>query len=309
MIDDDPTAVAVLRSFNRIYTRRLGFLNDKLDNSAFALTDARVLYELVHNPGCIAADIARLLGLDPAQLSRILKRFMDEGLLERAGKGRNRPLAVTPAGHAAFAELKAKTESAIGELLTSIPPTARARMIACARTMSNALEGRVTLVSPGSPITLRNLRIGDIGWITHRQACLYHEEYGWDVTYEALAADILAGFVKTFDPAREAAWIAEQEGNILGSVFLMRDKDEDTARLRLLYVEPTARGVGLGRRLVEVCIAEARAMRYRQLTLWTNSVLTSARKIYEAAGFELTDQEPHHSFGADLVGQTWMLTL
>jgi DNA-binding MarR family transcriptional regulator len=296
--------VAALRAFNRLYTRRLGLLNARLDGSPFALTEARVLYELAHSPGCIAADIGRTLGLDRAQLSRILKRFEHLGLLAAQPAGRTRVLQLTRAGLAAFDQVQRNTEAAVGRLLAHLAPPARARLIAGATIMGEALSDRGE-----APAVFRDLELGDLGWIARRQAQLYAEEYGFDISYEAVAAEILAAFVKERDPAREQAWIAELRGEIAGSIFLMQETDPEVGRLRLLYVEPWARGAGLGARLVDACVERASAVGYRRLVLWTQSILEPARRIYQAAGFRLGEAAPNRAFGRDLVSETWTLEL
>jgi DNA-binding MarR family transcriptional regulator/GNAT superfamily N-acetyltransferase len=301
--DDD---VAALRAFNRAYTRRLGLLNAHYDRSPFSLSEARVLYELAHRSDPTSADIMRALDLDRAQLSRTLKRFADRGLVEMrpgAGDARHRLLALTAAGQAAYAELEGNTKGAVGALLDGLSPARRTRLLAAAR----AIE-QVFAETPAA-VTLRDPKPGDLGWIVHRQAALYAAEYGWNSDYEALAVRILADFVDGFDPAGEAAWIAEQDGRIVGSIFLVHGAEPDLGKLRLLYVEPDARGSGVGAMLVAACVERARAVGYRRLDLWTNSVLTAARRIYERAGFVLVDEAPHRSFGHDLVGQTWSLDL
>jgi DNA-binding MarR family transcriptional regulator/GNAT superfamily N-acetyltransferase len=297
--------VSRLRSFNRRYTEVLGLLNERLDGSAFSLSEARVLYELAHGHEQTAADIARRLRLDPGQLSRILRDFEKQGLL--AGEAspdhaRHRLLSLRAPGREAFAELDRQTEAAIGALLGRFDPHRRARLVELATRLEGVLAGGE------QPVVNRAPRTGDIGWITHRQAVLYHEEYGWDWTYEALVASILGEFVAEFDPARDDAWIAELGGEAVGSIFL-KGGEAGTAKLRLLYVEPSARGRGIGAALVRLCVERGRALGYARLELWTNSVLASARRIYEGAGFELVAEEPHHSFGQDLVGQTWALEL
>jgi N-acetylglutamate synthase-like GNAT family acetyltransferase len=191
-------------------------------------------------------------------------------------------------------------------LLEPIDSRARNRLVEAMRDIRAALDGRE---AKEADISLRGLKAGDVGWIIHRQTLLYHEEYGWDWTYEGLASRILGAFVAEFDPAREDGWVAERGGAIVGSIFLMKSDEPKVAKLRLLYVEPAARGAGLGRRLVETCIARARELGYRELTLWTNDILVAARHIYQAAGFRLISEAPHHSFGHDLVGQTWTLDL
>ncbi|HSI19480.1 MAG TPA: helix-turn-helix domain-containing GNAT family N-acetyltransferase [Sphingomonas sp.] len=285
-------------------------MSARLDDSAFSLTEARILYELAHRDDATAADIGRLLGLDRGQLSRTLKSFRQRGLIgQRASPthAKHQLLALTAQGRAAFAELDAATRNSVGALLGDLPPERRQRLLQAASAITDIFESEGTDAT--SRVVLRDLLVGDVGWITHRQAILYAEEYGWDISYEGLVAEILAGFVKSRDAARERAWIAEVDGAIAGSIFLMRSSQPDIARLRLLYVEPSARGLCIGRKLVGACIQQARDAGYRTLELWTNSVLVSARRIYEAAGFQLQAEEAHHSFGKDLVGQTWALDL
>ncbi len=312
MHDPDAAAseVALLRRFNRLYTEHLGLLNGRLDGSPFSLTEARVLYELAHRPGVTAAEIARLLSLDPAQLSRLLARFKKQGLIVTTvspDHSKRRQISLTERGSRTFSELQAATNAAVARRLGEFTPADRRRLLSAAGKFADTLERSKDKTM--QPFHLRAPRPGDIGWVLHRQAVLYAEEYGWDWTYEALAAKILADFIERFDPAREKAWIAELEGEIVGSIFLKASEDAGVAKLRLLYVEPSARGRGIGRALVDACIDQARAFSYRRLELWTNSVLVSARRIYEAAGFELTEEAPHHSFGKDLVGQIWSLGL
>ena len=297
--------IAALRAFNRLYTRRLGLLNARLDDSPFSLTEARVLYELAHRDDPTAAELTRALDLDPAQMSRTLKRFEARGLAEtfdHPGGGRSRPIRLTATGRETFASLNRNTEEAIGALLKTLPEGKRRSLLAATAAIGQVFE-------PSVGIVLRDMRPGDLGWITHRQAVLYAEEYGWTQDYEALVAQILSDFVRTFDPAREAAWVAEADGRIVGSIFLVKGDQPGVGKLRLLYVEPDTRGAGVGATLVAACIERARAVGYDTLVLWTNSVLTAARKIYERAGFTLVEETPHHSFGHDLVGQTWSLDL
>jgi DNA-binding MarR family transcriptional regulator/GNAT superfamily N-acetyltransferase len=299
--------IAALRAFNRIYTHRLGLLNARLDDSPFTLSEARVLYELAHRDQPTAAEIGRALDLDRAQISRTLKRFADRGLLrarEDPQHARQQLLSLTAAGRKAFAMLEAGTRHAVGALLEALPSARRARLLAAA---NDIVE--VFATEPARAVVLRDPRPGDLGWIIHRQAVLYAEEYGWDGGYEALIVRILADFRSSFDPAREAAWIAEADGRVVGSIFLVRGDAPGTGKLRLLYVEPDTRGMGVGKMLVDACIARARDVGYERLVLWTNSVLTSARRLYERAGFVLTEEKPHHSFGKDLLGQTWSLDL
>lgn len=298
-----------VRSFNRFYTREIGLLDAHLPAGDFTLAEARVLYELAQAEGRTAAEIGRGLRMDRAHLSRILARFRARGLLRSRVSpehGKHLLLALTEAGRAAFALLEQGTRNQMEAILAPLDGEGRGRLVASMQAIRAVLgEGR----APAAAVRLRGLRPGDLGWITHRQAVLYHREYGWDWTYEGLVSGILAGFVAGHDPVREDAWVAERAGVILGSVFLMQGEDPTVAKLRLLYVEPEARGLGVGRRLVAACIDRARALGYRRLTLWTNDVLVAARRIYQAAGFQLVDQAPHHSFGHDLMGQTWTLDL
>ncbi|HWL71491.1 MAG TPA: bifunctional helix-turn-helix transcriptional regulator/GNAT family N-acetyltransferase [Geminicoccus sp.] len=301
----DQDQVAAVRGFNRFYTRQIGLLDEGLHQSKFSLTECRVLYELAQHDGQSAAGLGRELGLDAGYLSRILKRFEAQGLISRTpapGDARQAVLRLTPQGRAAYRPLDRASQQEVAAMLARLPRSERRRLVEAMTTVHRVLAGI------RAEVVLREHRPGDIGWIIHRQARLYAEEYGWDATYEALAAEIAGAFVRSLDPDRERCWIAEQAGEIVGSVFLMRQTDA-VAQLRLLYVEPRARGSGLGRHLVATCIACARAMGYRVLTLWTNDCLVAARRIYEEAGFRLVREEPHHSFGKDLVGQTWELAL
>lgn len=299
--------VATLRAFNRTYTARLGLLEPRLDKSPFTLSEARILYEVAKREAPTAAEIARTLHLDPAQVSRTLKRFAERGLVETRedpSHARLQLLSLTDAGRAAFAALEQNTRVAITTLLDELPAGQRRRLIAAAETIT-----RIFGEAAEQPPTLRSLRPGDLGLVTARQAILYAGEYGWNQDYEALVARILADFHTGFDPARDDAWIAEMQGRMVGSVFLVHGEAAGVGKLRLLYVEPDARGAGVGRMLVDACIARARSLGYERLDLWTNSVLSAARRIYERAGFVLTDETPHHSFGKDLIGQTWSLRL
>ena len=300
-----------VRSFNRFYTREIGLLNRRLPATDLSLPEARVLYEMAHAPegGRTAAEIGRVLRMDKAHVSRILARFR----ARRLAQGRVSPkhgkqimLTLTEAGRKTFAAAEAAARAQVDALLLPVDERARERLAEAMRDIRAALEDRE---AEDTGVCLRPLKPGDVGWIIHRQAVLYNQEYGWDWTYEGLASRILGDFVAEFDPSREDGWVAERRGAIAGSIFLMKSGDPAVAKLRLLYVEPSARGVGLGRALVDTCIARARELGYRELTLWTNDVLVSARRIYQAAGFRLVSEAPHHSFGHDLVGQTWTLDL
>jgi len=300
--------IDAVRAFNRFYTRQIGLLDEGLLQSAFSLTEARVLYELAHRDGLTATDLERDLGLDAGYVSRLLKKFERDDLISRStlvSDARQSSIALTPAGRNAFAPLNKGSHDQVAALLDRLPASEQDRLVKSMRTVQALLDESA---EPKIPYLLRPLQIGDIGWITGRQGLLYAQDYGWDETYEALVAEILAAFVKSFDPKWERSWIAERDGEVVGSVFVVR-KSPEVAKLRLLYVEPSARGLGIGARLVDECIAFARAKGYKTLTLWTNDILGSARRIYQAAGFKLIDEERHHSFGKDLVGQTWDLDL
>ncbi|MER9631694.1 MULTISPECIES: helix-turn-helix domain-containing GNAT family N-acetyltransferase [unclassified Mesorhizobium] len=300
--------IDAVRAFNRFYTRQIGLLDEGLLKSTFSLTEARVLYELAHRDGLTATDLARDLGLDAGYLSRLLKKFEERDLVERAtieADARRSSIALTKAGRQAFAPLNQGSHDQVAALLERLSVAEQDRLVKAMQTVQRLLGGSA---EPKIPYMLRPLQVGDIGWIIHRQGLLYAQEYSWDETYEALVAEILGAFVKSFDPKWERSWIAEREGEVVGSVFVVRQSDA-VAKLRLLYVEPSARGLGIGKRLVEECVGFCRARGYRTLTLWTNDVLAAARHIYEAAGFKLSNEERHHSFGKDLVGQNWNLEL
>jgi DNA-binding MarR family transcriptional regulator/GNAT superfamily N-acetyltransferase len=300
--------VAAVRRFSRFYTRQLGLLDEGLLKSAFSLTEARVLYELATRPKLTASELSRDLGIDPGYLSRVLKDFERRGFVTRSASpddGRLALLQLTEAGRAAFEPLDSASRLQVFAMIGRLMPAEAARLVQAMHTVEH-LMGEA--VASQDPVILRRHRLGDIGWIAHRQAVLYAEEYGWDGSYEVLAAEILAGIVRNFDPEWERSWIAEREGAVIGSVFVVRGS-ETVAKLRLLYVEPSARGLGLGRRLVDACIGFSRERGYRTLSLWTNDVLLPARRIYQAAGFTCVARKPHHSFGQDLVGETWELTL
>ncbi|MGF9757345.1 bifunctional helix-turn-helix transcriptional regulator/GNAT family N-acetyltransferase [Microvirga sp. 0TCS3.31] len=295
-----------IRGFNRFYTRHIGLLNEGLLESEYSLTEVRILYELAHRGPMTAAALCQDLGLDPGYLSRILKKFESRDLLQKSRSEEDQRqvfLSLTNAGRAAFQPLNQASADQIGAMLSKLSTAEQERLVQAMSIVERLIGG-----SPEVPYTLRPHRVGDIGWIAHRQGILYAQEYGWDETFEALVAEIAAAFVRSFDPERERCWVAERNDETIGSVFLVRHSD-DVAKLRLLYVEPSARGLGLGRRLVNECIAFAKAKGYRTLTLWTNDVLVAARGIYQATGFRLVRQEAHHSFGKDLIGQTWDLDL
>ncbi len=302
-------AVDEFRSFNRFFTREIGLLDKHLLASDYTLAEGRVLYELANNGEQTAADIGRSLHMDKAHLSRIVSRFEKRKLVRvRASSthGRQRLITLTPAGQEVFSGLNLRSQLQMEQILAPLDDDARRRLVSSMRQIRNLIDAENHVPDT---VTYRGLQPGDLGWVIHRQAVLYYQEYGLDWTYEALVAEILSKFVTNFNPEREAAWIAEYAGSIAGSIFLVQSEDPEVAKLRLLYVEPSARGLGIGRTLVASCVGRARELGYRQIKLWTNDVLVSARRIYEAAGFRLVDQEKHHSFGQDLVGQTWVLDL
>jgi DNA-binding MarR family transcriptional regulator/GNAT superfamily N-acetyltransferase len=300
--------IAAVRRFTRFYTRQIGLLREGLHASPFSLTQARVLYELANRSPATAADVARDLGLDAGYLSRILRGFAQRGLLDRTrsqNDGRESHLALTPAGREAFAPLDRGSHDEVAAMLAPLSEGAQARLVEAMATVEQLLGGR-SKAAP--PYLLRPHQVGDMGWVVGRHGALYAQEYNWNIEFEALVAEIVAAFIKNFDPRRERCWIAEVDGASVGSVFLVKQSDE-IGKLRLLLVEPQARGMGIGARLVAECIRFAGLCGYRTLTLWTNDVLVAARRIYQAAGFRLVQEEKHHSFGHDLVGQNWELDL
>lgn len=301
-------SVGRVREFNRFYTRTIGVLNETLTQSEFTLAESRVLYELGHRASPNAVDIARDLLLDPAYLARILRRFRDAGLVKAHADGedrRRRRLELTARGRAALDALQARSEQQIEALLAPLDALHRENMVDAMARITETLQGDA---EPDVPVVLRPHRPGDIGWVISREASLYTEEYGWNIEFEAMVAQICADFLRNFQPGREFCWIAERGGERLGAIFLVR-QDDEVAKLRLLHVESAARGRGVGRMLVERCVQQARDSGYRRLTLWTNSILTEARRIYERVGFQLVSEEAHHSFGVDLTGQYWELEL
>ena len=311
MVEDVGTAeIAAVRRFTRFFTGWSGLLEESLLRSGYTLAEARVLYELAQRPAAQASALATELRMDPGYLSRILKGFEAAGLLRREPSpedGRRQDLRLTTAGHAAFAPLDRGSEAEVGRQLARLSGSERSDLGAATATLERLL-GEVRAEEGPDAVRLRDPEVGDLGWIVHRQAVLYGREYGFDSGYEGLISEIVGQFVRDFDPAGERCWVAERHGRVVGSVFAVRASDE-VAKLRLLYVEPEARGLGIGRRLVEACIAFSRAAGYRFLTLWTNDILVAALRLYREAGFVLEASEPHHSFGRDMVGQTWTLTL
>jgi DNA-binding MarR family transcriptional regulator/GNAT superfamily N-acetyltransferase len=303
----DPADVKLLRAFNRTYTQRISVLEPYL-GSAMSLTEVRILYELAHQGPCAAADLARELALDAGYLSRVLRQFTQQGWI--AGEphpddARRKQLALTPAGWAAFEPLQQRSREQIADLLATLAPGPRAQLVAALRTAHGLLA---PVHTPARTALLRDVRPGDMGWVVQQHGALYASEFGWNSEFEALVAEIAAGMIRTHDPAWERGWIAELDGERVGSVFVVR-KSATEAQLRLLILSPGARGLGLGGCLTDECIAFARAKGYAKLVLWTNANLLAARAIYAQRGFELLSSEAHHSFGHDLVGEQWALTL
>lgn len=290
-----------VRRFNRYYTRQIGVLHEHLLNSKFSLTEVRILYELAHRSELTAADLCRELGLNAGYLSRVVAGFQKKGLLVKTRSptdARTFQLELTGQGRATFAPLNDASRREVIAMLERLSEPAQQQLVDAMDQIRQLLGGS------SANYLLRDPRPGDMGWIVHRHGALYAQEYGWNMEFEALVAEIVAKYVKEHDPAGERCWIAEKDGKVVGSAFVVRH-DAETAKLRLLYVEAAARGLGIGRRLVDECLRFARQAGYTRMVLWTNSVLVDARRIYERAGFRLIEEAPHHSFGKDLVGETW----
>jgi len=306
--------IDTVRRFNRFYTQRIGVLREGLYDSAYSLAEVRALYELAHAAAPITAtDLAQTLTIDAGYLSRMLRGFEANGLIRKARSktdGRQFHLTLTSAGRKAFAPLERASRDEIAALLAPLSAKTQHVIVDAMATIESLLDAAPRAVAPDAkpPFILRPHRPGDIGWVVARHGALYAQEYGWDDTFEGLVAEIAAKFLKRFDPKFERCWIAERDGENVGSIFLVR-RSPTVAQLRLLLVEPSARGLGIGRRLIAECIAFARAAGYRKIMLWTNGGLDAARHLYEAEGFRLTHEEHHRSFGKDLVGQTFELKL
>lgn len=299
-----------MRRFNRFYTHKIGLLEGSKLYEPFSLAETRVLYELNYRDRVTASDLVRDLGIDAGYLSRMLRGFEKQGLITRkAAKedARQSVLTLTAAGRRAFAPQEDVSRRLLSPLLERLAPDDRARLVGAMDTITQLLSEESRAAKPG--FSLRPHRAGDIGWMIQKHGELYSAEYGWDSSFEALAAEVGAQFLRGFDPASENAWIAELEnGERVGCVFLIR-KSATVAKLRVLIVDPKARGLGVGKALVNACIDFARAKGYRKITLWTNSILLAARGIYEKTGFKLVKSEPHESFGQTLTGETWELKL
>lgn len=300
--------VAAVRSFNRFYTRRIGVLREGLLDSPFPLTEARVIYELAHCTEATAAELCRVLAIDAGYISRILRRFLNRGLVKQRRSevdGRQLMISLTESGRDAFALLNDRSEKENAALLEGLTHAQQQRLLSAMSTIEALLSAETI---PPTTVVLRQHEPGDMGWVVQRHGALYTEEYGWDDSFEALVARVTADFIDNFNQRRERCWIAEVDGEIVGSIFVVR-KTKTIAKLRLMIVEPSARGRGIGRRLVDEAIRFASRAGYRRMTLWTMNVLLPARHIYESAGFELVAEEPGRSFGQDLVSETWELDL
>jgi DNA-binding MarR family transcriptional regulator/N-acetylglutamate synthase-like GNAT family acetyltransferase len=300
-----PAQVEAVRRFSRFYTREIGLLEEGFLHTPFSLPEGRVIYEVAQHDGVTATELAAALSLDGGYLSRLLGNLRRKGIVRRTRSEEDRRrivLTLTERGREAFRTLDEASRQEIRALLERLSEPDRARLVDALTTVRTLLGDEP---AGGVPYILRDPGPGDLGWVVQRHASLYAEEYGWDETFEALVAEIVARFVRNFDPKRERCWIAEREGVNVGCVFTVA-KSKTVAQLRCLLVDPSARGLGIGTRLVRECIRFARSRGYRKMTLWTNDILVSARRIYEAEGFHLVHQGPHEAFGKDdLVEQTW----
>jgi DNA-binding MarR family transcriptional regulator/N-acetylglutamate synthase-like GNAT family acetyltransferase len=303
-----PAGIEAVRRFNRFYTRRIGVLDEALLGSGLALAEVRVLWEIGHAPGCAASALADRLALDSGYLSRILRGFRARGWVEATASdedARQRRLTLTAKGRRGLEPLERRSNAQVAAMLAELGPARRERLVEAMRSIQ-------ALLDPAEPVawpyTLREPRPGDFGWVVERHGAVYAREYGWDTTFEGLVAEIVAKYLRRHDPARARAWIAEREGDRIGCVFLV-GQSRRVAQLRLLFVEPSARGLGVGSQLVDECIRFARAARYGRIVLWTQSILTSARSIYARKGFRIVASEKHRSFGAELAGENWALEL
>jgi DNA-binding MarR family transcriptional regulator/N-acetylglutamate synthase-like GNAT family acetyltransferase len=304
--------ISAIRRFNRFYTRAIGVLQESWAGGPFSLTESRVLYELAHNEKPTATLVRNRLDLDPGYLSRILAAFQKRGLIEKTpsqGDGRQTLLALSPDGRHQFTPLETRTNQHVGDMLDKLSENQQRDLVGAMQAIEKLLAPAGD-AQPGAKdcYVLRPHQPGDMGWIVHRQGVLYAQEYGYDEQFEALVAEIVAKFIQHFDPKRERCWIAEKDGEVVGSVFLVT-QSKQVAKLRLLYVEPAARGLGIGSRLVAECVRFARQAGYKKIVLWTQSELDAARHIYKRAGFRVIEKKPHHSFAKDLVAETWELAL
>jgi DNA-binding MarR family transcriptional regulator/N-acetylglutamate synthase-like GNAT family acetyltransferase len=300
--------IEAVRRFNRFYTQQIGVLQERLLRSPFSLAEARLIYELAHRGKTTATELSSQLGLDAGYLSRLLQSLKGRGLINRQvsrADGRQNLLSLNEKGKKAFATIHVRSRNEIRGMLNPLSRLDQNRLVKAMNTIEELLGAPP---EEKAPYLLRPHQPGDMGWVVHRHGVIYSEEYRWDEQFEALVAGIVSKFIQKFNPKKERCWIAEKDGEIVGCVFLVRQSNR-TAKLRLLLVEPKARGLGIGSRLVDECVRFARHAGYRKMVLWTNHVLQGARHIYEKAGFRLVHEEPHHSFGHDLIGETWELVL
>ena len=300
--------IKAIRHFNRFYTRQIGVLNQGLLDSPYSLTEARVLYELAQKETCTATELGSELNLDMGYLSRMLASFQKKGLVQKEVSlkdGRQSLLRLRPAGQEAFALLNQRSSQEIKGMLSTLSAPEQEQLVKAMRTIEALLNPQA---QERPAVVIRPLQPGDMGWVVSRHGALYAQEYNWDISFEGFVAQIAADYLKNLDPQKERGWIAEVNGENAGCVFIVKKSDE-AAKLRMLLVDPSARGLGIGKRLVEECIRFARQRGYRKMTLWTNSCLLAARHIYQQAGFQLTESEAYHDFGQDLVGETWDLDL
>ena len=305
---DQAACAEAMRRFSRFYTRRIGVLHEGYNGSEFSLTEARIVYELAHLEVATASDLVKSLELNPGYLSRVLKSFEERGLIRRdvaPNDARQQLISLTEAGQQKFAALNARSRNDMLRLLGDLTSRQQERLIAAMNEIEALLSAEP---EKGASYILRPHQPGDLGWAVQQHGLLYAEQYSWDETFEALAAEVSAKFLREFDPKWERSWIAEKDGENVGCVFLVRQSD-DVAKLRMLLVHPKARGLGIGKRLVEECVRFARGRGYKKVTLWTNDVLTTARHIYQQTGFKLVAEERHKSFGHHMVGETWELEL
>jgi DNA-binding MarR family transcriptional regulator/GNAT superfamily N-acetyltransferase len=306
----NPVRIEALRAFNRFYTRRIGVLGEGYLDSDFSLTDARIFYELASRDRPTASEIAEVLGIDRGYLSRTLRNFTKRGFLttQRGEDRRHLHLGLTAAGKKAFAPLDRGAREISGTILEALSDSAQERLVDAMQTIRETLGDQDLSSEDKEPFTLRPHRPGDMGWVVHRHGVLYWREWGYNESMEALVAGVTADFINNFKPGREYCWIAERNSEIIGSIFVV-EKSKAVAKLRLLLVEPTARGLGLGGRLVDEVIQFSKNAGYKKIVLWTQSELSAARRIYQSRGFKLVAEEKHHSFNKDLVAETWELSL
>ncbi|HEY9010515.1 MAG TPA: helix-turn-helix domain-containing GNAT family N-acetyltransferase [Devosia sp.] len=297
--------IADVRAFSRFYTRQIGLLEEHFNKSRFSLPEGRVLYEIASHGHTTLAEIARALGMDPGYASRLLHKFVAEGLAvlsPNLNDRRSNSIALTSEGDLAFAQLDAASNSAVGELLRPLDDTQRKALVGAMRTIRSLLGDTV----PAAPLVIRPHRIGEIGWMVHRQGILYNQQYGWNGEFEALIARIYYEYETAPETPPKNLWVAERSGTVAGSIFVMPSEGvPGSAQLRMLYVEPDARGLGIGRTLVDQAVSFARNSGYERMRLWTHSIQESARRVYKAAGFEIAESEPHHQFGKDLIAEIW----